>query len=186
MDTNEITWEAAYSLLSKKEESSDYEAICAAITRLGKPFDEVRARRAAPLVSTYLHHEDFVVRYQAIWFLGCWGKLHEYLSLVMESAESDVELDNRAFATRCAGQILKTHPDANAIKALLRMATDQGEEPDVRVAAYSALVYAFYGADGKWRAREFEPTGGKAVSDFDTSWLGTLPQWAEGLSVGAC
>jgi hypothetical protein len=62
------------------------------------------------------------------------------------------------------------------------MATDEEEEPDVRVAAYSALVYAFYGTDGKSRAREFEPTGGKEVSDFDTSWLATLPQWVEGLS----
>jgi len=142
-------------------------------------------RRAAPLVSTYLHHEDFLVRYQAIWFLGCWGKLHEYLPLVVESAQSDEELDNRAFAARCAGQILKTHSDLNAIKALLRMATDEGEEADVRVAAYSALVYAFYGTDGKSRAREFEPTGGKEVSDFDISWLANLPQWVERLSVGA-
>jgi hypothetical protein len=185
MEKNEITWEAAYSLLSEKEGPSDSEALCAAITRLGKPFDEMRARRAAPLVSTYLHYEDFLVRHQAIWFLGCWGKLHEYLSLVMESAKSDEELDNRAFAARCAGQILKTHPDANAIKALLHMATDEGEEQDARLAAYSALLYAFYGVDGKSRAREFEPTGGKKVSDFDTAWLTTLPKWVEGLSIGA-
>jgi HEAT repeat protein len=184
MDKSEITWEAAYSLLSNKEEPSDSEAICAAITRLGKPFDEVRARRAAPLVSTYLHHEDFLIRYQAIWFLGCWGKLHEYLPLVVEAARSDEEVDNRAFAARCAGQILKSHHDTDAIKALLHMATNEGEEPDVRLAAYSALVYAFYGADGKSRAREFEPTGGKAVSDFNLPWLASLPQWAEGLRVG--
>ena len=176
-----MTWDAAYSLLSKKEEPSAPETICAAITTLGKPYDEVRVRQVAPLVSTYLHNEDFVVRYQAVWFLGCWGKLPEYLPLVVECAQRDEELDNRAFAARCAGQILKTHPDSNAIKALLRMATDGGEESDVRVAAYSALVYAFYGTDGKSRAREFEPMGGKKVSDFDTSWLATLPQWIEGL-----
>lgn len=185
MNNDAMTWEAAHSLLSEKEKPSDSETMCAAITRLGKPYDEMQVRRAAQLVSTYAHHENFLVRNQAIWFLGCWGKLHEYLPLVVESAQSDEELDNRAFAARCAGQILKTHRDTKAIKALLRMATDEGEEPDLRVAAYSALVYAFYGTDGKSRAREFEPMGGKEVSDFDTSWLATLPQWVEGLSVGA-
>ncbi len=185
MDNDEITWEAAYSLLSKKEEPPDSEAICSAIARLGKPFDEVRARRGAPLVSTYLYHEDFVVRYQAIWFLGCWGKLHEYLPIVVESARSDKEVDNRAFAARCAGQILKSHHDRDAIEALLHMATDEGEDPEVRLAAYSALLYAFYGANGKSRAREFEPTGGKGVSHFNLPWLASLPRWAEGLPPGA-
>jgi hypothetical protein len=185
MNKDEITWEAAYWLLSAKEDPSDSEAICAAITRLGKPFDEMKARRAAPLVSTYLHHEDFVVRYQAIWFLGCWGKLREYLSLVLESAQSDAETDNRAFAARCVGRILKTYPDANVIKVLLHMATDEGEEADVRVAAYGALLNAFYRTDGTSRAQEFTPMGGKGVPDFDIAWLATLPQWIEKLPVAA-
>jgi HEAT repeat protein len=184
MNKDEITWDAAYSLLSEKEEPLDRETISAAITKLGKPYDEMRVRRAAPLVSTYLHHEDFVVRYQAIWFLGCWGKLREYLSLVLESAQSDAETDNRAFAARCVGRILKTYPDANVIKALLHMATDEGEEADVRVAAYNALVNAFYGTDGTSRAQEFTPMGGKGVPDFDLSWLASLPKWIEGLSTG--
>jgi hypothetical protein len=182
MNKDEMTWDTAHSLLSQGEKRSDSETICAAIARLGKPYDEVRVRRAGPLVSTYLHHEDFLVRYQAIWFLGCWGKLLEYLSLVVESAQSDAEMDNRAFAARCAGQVLKSDRDVDAINALLRMATNETEEPDVRVAAYSALLYAFYGADGKSRAREFEPMGGKLVIDFDLSWLGSLPQWVDGLA----
>ncbi len=184
MKAEEMTWEAAKTLIADTESASDAEAICAAITRLGKPFDLGQVKTAAPLVSEYLKHENFLVRYQVVWFLGCWGKLHDYLPLVIEAARSDEEVDNRAFAARCTGQILKSHHDADAIKALLHMATDELEEPEVRLAAYSALLYAFYGADGKSQAREFEPTGDKAVTDFDLAWLASLPQWADGLPVG--
>jgi hypothetical protein len=179
-----MTWEGAYALLADTGAPSDPGTICAAITRLGKPLDLAQVNTAALLVSKYLRHENFLARYQAIWFLGCWGKIHEYLPLVVEAAQSDEEVDNRAFAARCAGQILKSHRDAYAIKALHHMATDEGEEPDVRLAAYSALLYAFYGAAGKSRAREFEPVGEKAVTDFDLPWLSSLPEWADGLPVG--
>lgn len=127
-----MTWEAAHAFLSEAGSPSDVETICSAITRLGKPFDAMQMKRAAPLVYKYLHHEHFLVRYQAIWFLGSWGALPEYLSQVIDSARSDEEIDNRAFAARCAGQILKSQHDSNAAKALFQMATDEAEEPNVR------------------------------------------------------
>jgi RHS repeat-associated protein len=181
MSKEEMTWEAAYSLLSKAEDGTSADSICTAITRLGKPFDAMQVRRAAPLVSTYLHHGSFLARYQAIWFLGCWGKLHEYLPQIIESVQSDAEMDNRAFAARCAGQILKSHHDANAVRTLLRIASSEEEEPDLRLAAYSALLYAFYGTDARSRAVEFEPAGDKTLADFDPSWLTSVKEWADGL-----
>lgn len=184
MKAEKMTWDAANELLGGTERGRDAEIICTAITRLGKPFDLKQVKTAAPIVSKYLHHENFLVRYQAVWFLGCWGKLHEYLPEVIKAAQSDSEIDNRAFAARCAGQVLKSHHNAGAIKDLLYMVNDKSEEPDVRLAAYGALLYAFYGEDGKSRAREFEPTGYKAVIDFDHTWLASLPKWAEKPAAG--
>jgi hypothetical protein len=178
MNNDSKTWEHAYSILSAAEKTSHPDVICAAIARLGKPFDTVQIHRAGSVVSQYLYHDNFLVRYQAIWFLGCWGKLVEYLPLIIQSAQSDAEMDNRAFAARCAGQILKSHQDANASSALLRMAISEEEEPDIRLSAYSALLYAFYGTDATSRAREFEPTGNKSLADFDLTWLKSLRKWA--------
>jgi hypothetical protein len=182
MNNDPMTWEGAYSLLLATERPSNPDLICAAITGLGKPFDAAQVHRAGSLVSKYLHHDNFLARYQAIWFLGCWGKLAEYLPLIIQSAQSDAEMDNRAFAARCAGQILKSHRDAFATKALLRLATSEEEEPDVRLSAYSALLYAFYGADAKLQATEFEPAGDKTLEDFDLSWLESLAKWADEVS----
>ena len=177
----EMAWEAAYAILADIGNPSDPKTICTAITRLGKPFDAMRVKRAGPLVCRYLHDRDFVVRYQAIWFVGCWGRLSEYLPLIIDCARSDEEIYNRAFAARCAGRVLMSHRDMDAIKVLVQMASDEEEESDVRVAAYSALVYAFYGRDGESRAREFEPIGGKVAADFDLPWLASLPEWVETL-----
>jgi hypothetical protein len=184
MNRDTMTWEEAYELLADAERSSESEAICAAITRLGKPYDEQQVRRAAPLVLKYLNHENHVVRYQAIWFLGGWSKLHEYLPSIIQSAQSDADFDNRAFAARCAGQVLKSHRDTKATNVLLHMAMAEEEEPDVRLSAYSALIYAFYGEAGRNQAREFEPVGNKSVGDFDLAWLASLPQWIEGNPIG--
>jgi hypothetical protein len=64
------------------------------------------------------------------------------------------------------------------------MAMAEEEEPDVRLSAYSALIYAFYGEAGRNQAREFEPVGNKSVGDFDLAWLASLPQWIEGNPIG--
>jgi hypothetical protein len=175
--TESKSWEEAYSLLARSEECSGSEAICKAITRLGKPYDRQQVHRAAPLVLRYLAHDDFLVRYQAIWFLGSWGRLCEYLPSIIQSARSDANVDNRSFAARCAGVVLESHRDAEATKALLSMATAEDEEPDVRKAAYGALLCAFNGKAGWNRAREFDPIGDKSVTDFDLAWLASLPKW---------
>lgn len=184
MSADAMTWEEAYSLLASTERNLDSEAICTAITRLGKPYEEQQVRRAAPLVHKYLHHDSHLVRHQAIWFLGSWGKLYGYLSSIIQSAQSDADDYNRAFAARCAGIILESHRDAEASKALLRLAIAEGEEPDVRIAAYGALLCASFGKAGWNRAREFEPTGSKSVADFDLAWLMSLPQWIDGNPTG--
>jgi hypothetical protein len=174
MKIEDMTWDEAYSLLEKREGASDAEMICAAITRLGKPFEAGHVERASSLVASYLADDNFLVRYQAVWFLGCWGKLRGYLPDIIRVAQTDAELDNKAFAARCAGQILKSKPDANAITSLLTIALSAAEDAEVRTAAYSALLYAFYGEKGRARARDFEPTGTKSVEDFDTTWLSSL------------
>ena len=70
MNTQAIKVDAAYGLL--RAEGASPEAICAAIVQLGKPFDETQIRQASFLVAGYLHHENFLVRNQSVWFLGCW------------------------------------------------------------------------------------------------------------------
>lgn len=176
-----MTWDDAYSRLAKREAGADVETLCAAITRLGKPFDAGLVERASALVASYLDDDNFLVRYQAVWFLGCWGKLCGYLAQIIRVAQSDVGLDNRAFAARCAGQILKSQPDRHAIRALLQMALSKDEDADVRSAAYGALLYAFHGKGARATVGDFEPTGTKSVADFDISWLSSLESWAEKL-----
>lgn|GEM_PF-3493857 len=180
-DEPAMTWDEAYSLLTNLGKDSGNEAISQAITRLGKPFDQQQVRRAAPLVSRYLRHENHVVRYQAIWFLGSWGRLHEYLTSIIQSAQSDADIDNRAFAARCAGLVLMSHRDVEALNALLSMAIDEEEQPDVRSGAYSSLLFAFYGESAREQAHAFSPVGGKSVADFDLAWLSSLPKWIEQL-----
>ena len=181
MKNEGMTWEDAYSCLAKRKDLPDAEVTCAAITRLGKPFDAKQVEQAAPLVARYLVDPDFLVRYQAVWFLGCWAKLQDYLPGVIRVAQADEELDNRAFAARCAGQILKSNPTASAVRILLQMALSQAEDADVRSAAYSALLYAFYGEEARARARDFEPSGTRSVESFDTDWLSSLGAWVEQL-----
>lgn len=185
MGVDVMTWEEAYSLLESAKTGSEIRAMCAAITRLGKPYNREQVRRAAPLVLRFLHHENHLVRYEAIWFLGCWGKLHEYLRYIIEAAESDADMDNRAFAANCAGQVLTLHRDAEATNALIRMVTAEDEEPEVKIGAYCGLLYAFYGKDAWNQVREFEPLGGKSVQDFNLDWLGSLPRWIEGFPATA-
>lgn len=179
MDTQNTNVHTAYDLLTAGGASP--EAICTAIVQLGKPYNETEIRRASPLVAEYLHHENPLVRYQSIWFLGCWGKLPGYLNAVIDAAKADDELDNRAFAARCAGQILKKVKAKAAIESLLEMVNDPAEVPDVRLAAYSALLYAYKGDKARAEASDFEPMGDKQLGDFDLSWLASLPKWAEGL-----
>ena len=181
MKVDDLTWEAAYALLQGHQASAETGALCAAITRLGKPLDPGLVMKGAPVVAEYLSHEDSVVRERAFWFLGCWGKIPSYLPSLIEAARSDEDVDNRAFAARCAGQILKSRHDRNAIRALLGIANNQADEPEARLAAYSALLYAFHGEAGKQQAQEFEPMGDKDLADFDLPWLSSLPGWIENL-----
>ena len=181
MTWEEMTWEDAYAYLSKHRDAPDVKITCTAITRMGKPFDAKHVEQAAPLVATYLAHANFLVRYQAVWFLGSWAKLQDYLPEVIRAAQTDEEVDNRAFAARCAGSILESNPNANAVKILLQMALSAGEDADVRSAAYGSLLYAFYGKKAWARAKEFEPIGTKSVENFDTDWLLSLKPWIQSL-----
>jgi hypothetical protein len=176
-----MTWEQAYLLLANSKTDSDSEAIAHAITRLGKPYEQDQVRRAAPLVAKRLHHENHVVRYQAIWFLGCWAKMRDYLHFVLQSALSDSDPDNRAFAARCVGSILESHRDVAAIKTLLRLVVTAEEEPDLRLAAYGSLLRAVHGESARRQAKQFSPLGDKSVADFDVVWLASLPGWIEQL-----
>jgi len=181
MGTNTMTGEEAYAILAGDGSALDQEAICSAITRLGKPYDKQQVCRAAPLVQKFLHHDSHIVRYQAIWFLGSWGKQPEYLSCIIASAQSDADVDNRAFAARAAGTLLRLQRDARAIQALFDMATDEEEAEDVRMAAYGSLLYVYYGETARSQSQNFSPAGNKSVADFDRAWLAFLPQWIEGL-----
>ncbi len=181
MNWEGLTWEEAYAMVRIPRSDIEPETICAAIARLGKPYDENRIRQAAPLVAACLRHDSFLVRYQAIWFLGSWARLAEYLPSVIEAAQSDANPDNRAFAARCAGQILKSIHNAYASEVLLRLATTESEEAEVRAAAYGSLLFAYFGETAEQDAREFDPMGSKGIQDFDLQWLGTLNEWIKQL-----
>ncbi|WP_035347061.1 HEAT repeat domain-containing protein [Edaphobacter aggregans] len=143
---------------------------------------QTQMTQAAPLVSQYLHHSNHVVRYQAIWFLGCWGRMSNYLDQIIQSAETDPDLDNRAFAARCSGLILKSHQNPAAMRALLRLVNNENGSADLRCAAYSALIYGYYGENGAKAAHEFDPIGTKSIADFDIAWLTSVANWVDGLN----
>jgi HEAT repeat protein len=171
MSTRSDDVRGACDLLESK--AATPEQIIQAIVQIGKPLDETVVKKTAALIASYLHHDDFLVRYQAIWFLSSWGRLPEYISEVIKAAKQDPNVDNRAFAARSAGLVLKKQKDKAALQSLAAMVEDQNEEPEVRTAAYSALLRTW----NKREARDFEPMGDKSVEDIEVAWLERVKAW---------
>ncbi len=92
MDAQDQIVISAFAVLSEADATPT--AICEAIVRLGKPLDAAQIERTAPLIAKYLHHKNFLVQYQALWFVGCWGKLPQCLEEVMRAAREDNNVDN--------------------------------------------------------------------------------------------
>jgi hypothetical protein len=93
--------------------------------------------------------------------------LPDFTGQVLEAAKNDPEMDNRAFAMRSLGLLLRKKPNQEASTYLFDVAQDKHLERDLRLAAYSALRNAFSMTD----SRDFEPIGEKSISDMDVLWL---------------
>jgi HEAT repeat protein len=152
---------------------SNPKEIAHAIVTIGKPLDASVLNENAPLIATFLEHENFIVRYQAIWFLGCWGRLPGYLDKLIGAMERDSDLDNRAFAARCLGRILKKSKQKGAVVILLNTVDSNLEEIDVRLAAYSGLLHAW----SRPEYLDFEPSGSKSIKDMNAEFIEEVKRW---------
>ena len=150
------------------------ENICTAIVSIGKPYDAEVITAKAGLVSMYLDHSDHVVRYNAIWFLGSWGHLPAYASHIYKAAQADQDVQNRAYSARSLGSILRQQKDASLTKHLLNLVQSEHEVMEVRLSAYSGLLYAWSRAD----AFAFL-IGEKAISDVDRTFISQLQAWIQ-------
>jgi len=150
------------------------EQICKAIVGIGKPYDEEVIAAHAALVAMYLDHSDHVVRQEAIWFLGSWGHLPSYASRIYEAAQMDPDIHNRAYAAKSLGSILRQQKDASLAKHLLDVVEDEHEEIEVRLSAYSSLLYAWNKAD----VFAFL-IGEKAISEVDRNFTSQLQAWIQ-------
>jgi len=160
---------------SLESRAAEPKEICAVIVGIGKPYDAEVIRSHAALVATYLVHDDNVVRHQAIWFLGSWGHLPEYTSRIDYTANMDPDVYNRAYAAKSLGSILKHAKDASVTRSLLAFVEDEQEETEVRLSAYSGLLYAWNRADSLAFL-----IGDKAISDVDREFLNQLHAWTQG------
>jgi len=150
------------------------DAICKAIVGIGKPYDTQVIGAHAALVATYLNHSDHVVRHEAIWFLGSWGHLSEYASRIHDSAQMDPDIDNRAYAAKSLGSILKQEKNPVLTKRMLAFVEDGQEEIEVRLSAYSGLLYAWNRPD------DFAfLMGEKTISEVDPEFVAQLHAWTQ-------
>ena len=156
-------------------ENADAKQICAAIGTIGKPYDAAVISTHAALVAKYLIHPDHVVRHQAIWFLGSWGHLSEYEPLIQERAFTDSDVYNRAYAALCLGTLLKHKKDSAPARVLLTFVEDENEEMEVRLSAYSGLLFA-------WNRSESSAflLSGRSLSEKDQEFLTDIHAWIEG------
>lgn len=161
--------------LLESNASVDSEQICSAIVCIGKPYDSEVIEALAAIVGKYLDHPDHVVRHQAVWFLSSWGHLPEYASRIRDAACMDSEVDNRAFAAKSLGSILKLTKDPSLTRNLLAFVEDERETVEVRSSAYSGLLYA-------WNRDEAFAflLGDKAISEVDREFIMKLHGWVQG------
>ncbi len=62
------------------------------------------------------------------------------------------------------------------------MTSDEAEEPEVRTASYSALLYAYKGESARREATDFEPMGDKSLAYMDALWLSRVDAWSHDLA----
>ena len=151
------------------------EEVSSAIVGIGKPYDAQVIGAHAALVATYLDHPDHIVRHEAIWFLGSWGHLPEYASRIHDSAHMDADVANRAYAARSLGSILKQEKDPVLTQQILAFVEDEQEEIEVRLSAYSGLLYAWNRPD-----KFAFLIGENTISEVDREFLIHLYAWIQG------
>ena len=152
--------------------TADSGQICHAIVEIAKPYDAEIIKQHAPLIASFLDHPDSLIRHQAVWYLGSWGHLPTYVSQIVHAAENDPDSDNRAFAARSAGSILKHHKKRDLAELLLRLVEDDQQETEVRLSAYSGLLYAWNRPDDFGFL-----TVDKTLADVDRDFVAKLHAW---------
>lgn len=155
--------------------TAEPDEICRAIVGIAKPYDAHVIGASAALVATFLDHPDPSVRHEAIWFLGSWGHLPEYASRIHGTACMDSDVYNRAFAAKSLGSILKQDKCSALTKLILAFVEDEQEEIEVRLSAYSGLLYAWNMPDDFLFL-----VGEKTISEVDPEFLTELQAWIQG------
>jgi HEAT repeat protein len=161
------------ALMRLRNGASSPQEIARAIAWVAKPFDKIRFETAKPVVAELLHHPDAVVRHEAIWFLGSWGKETAFVPALIQIMQNDSDIWNRAYAARCVGNLSRTG-DSTVVGALLQVVRDTEEEDDVRTSAYGALLLAVNGANCSGAADDFQIWHSKGTRDIDQAWLDSL------------
>ena len=149
-------------------------SIVRAIVRVAKPYDDARLARAKHIVARYLHHPDSLVRHEAIWFLGCWGKFKDYLPNLLEALFGDPDPDIRGFAATCVGVLDRGAKNSAAIGALVDVIRNECEDADVRLKAYSGLLDV---ADLKTMPNDERfkyAIGEKGLEHIDWNWVNSI------------
>ena len=172
MDFTNLSWEDIYSLLRGQELPPDQ--VGPAIVHLGKPFNADRINRAKDVVARYLKDPDALIRHEAMWYLGAWGCIDEYLPSLVDAMQRDPNADNRAFAARCVGRLLAKRCEKSAVLQLMTVLQNESEQEEVRTSAYGALLMAMRGPSADKLADDFQVWKEKGLQDVDWSWIESL------------
>lgn len=138
------------------------------IVVLGKPLEPERIERAKEVVARHIRNADSWVRHEVLWFIS-WGNVLELTEAVIERLRNDVDPDNRAYAAVCLGRMWIGTTDRRVCRALAEVVVNAGEDTDVRIASYAALLWVAHGKRARPAARPFEQRQ-KEFKDVDQKW----------------
>ena len=168
-------WTRLHALLSNRQ--IPRQSIAHTIVMLGKPFDKDRIYKAKDAVLQHRDHEDAWIRHEVLWFVGSWGRLQECLPILIHAMHNDPFEDNRAYAARSIGTVMRGTQDSLAIKELLSVLKNQSEKTTVRLDAYRGLLLTVKGESAEHEANHF-PWSEKDLSDVDWHWVSHLESLA--------
>jgi hypothetical protein len=173
VDLEKLGWVDILLLL--KSRGLDTHLVPRAIARLGKPLDADRMATAKDVVAGYLSDSEALVRHEAMWFLGSWGRFREFAPQFESILAHDPDGDNRCYAAICLGRLFEGTKDSR-ITELLADWVRRGDQPEqVRLTCYAGLLLVQRGAEGRSTSDAFY-LGDNALGDVDWTWVQTLGQ----------
>jgi hypothetical protein len=104
-------------------------------------FGEAGFVQAKSDVEQYLEHDDSQLRYIALNVLTIHWRCTEHRTSCERFIVNDPDSDNRRLGTIGLGALLQGTRDAEALRLLLNVFSDEDEEWHVRDSAYRAILY---------------------------------------------